>query len=98
MATTFDSTYSVVPVGSFANAVAVTPTDGTGANGGISDANGNHITSAALYVGGAGALKVIMANGVTVTFSAVPAGTTIPIQVTQVLHTGTAATAIVALY
>lgn len=51
----------------------------------------------AVYVGGAGALAVTI-NGVNVTFAAVPAGTTLPISVTKVLSTGTAATSIVALY
>ena len=52
----------------------------------------------AIYVGGAGALAVTMAGGGDVTIAAVPAGTTLPISVTKVLSTGTAATSIVALY
>lgn len=51
-----------------------------------------------LFVGGAGAVKVTMKNGTDVTFSAVPAGTTLLISVTKVYSAGTTATAIVALY
>ena len=68
-------------------AVAVTP----------HDTNALAATTRAVYVGGAGALTVTMANGVNATFAAVPAGTTLPIRVTHVLATGTAATSIVAL-
>lgn len=56
-----------------------------------------HVTRA-LYVGGAGALKVTMADGTTVTFAAVPAGTTIPIRVKKVFDDVTDATSIVALW
>jgi len=52
----------------------------------------------AVYVGGAGALTVTMHDGTNATFAAVPAGTTLPISVTKILSTGTAATSIVALY
>jgi hypothetical protein len=52
----------------------------------------------AIYVGGAGALAVIM-NGdtVAVTFSAVPAGTYLDISVTKVMATNTTATLILGL-
>lgn len=57
-----------------------------------------------LYVGGAGNLVVVMAAdqtssgaGTAVTFTAVPAGTVLPLRARRVLATGTA-TAIVALY
>ena len=50
-----------------------------------------------LYVGGTGNLSVVMAeDGNTVLFSAVPAGSILPIQVVQVLA-ATTATLIVAL-
>ncbi|ADE12142.1 spike base protein, RCAP_Rcc01079 family [Sideroxydans lithotrophicus] len=46
-----------------------------------------------LWVGGAGNVKVDMANGQTgVTFTAVPAGTLLKIAVTKVYATGTTAT------
>lgn len=51
----------------------------------------------ALWVGGAGALAVHDLEGNPVTFTAVPAGTLLPITVARVLSTGTVATAIVAL-
>lgn len=54
-----------------------------------------------LYIGGAGDLTVEMLNpesvSATVVFSAVPAGTVLPIGVERVLATGTTATLIVAL-
>lgn len=71
----------------YRNAAAVTPHDTNAI-----------ATTAALYVGGAGAVKVDMASGATVTFSAVPAGAILPIQVIRVYATGTAATNILALY
>ncbi len=55
-------------------------------------------TTRALFVGGAGDVAVTMAAGGNVTFTAVTAGTTIPIAVTKVLSTGTSATNIVALW
>jgi hypothetical protein len=51
----------------------------------------------ALFIGGAGALVVTMADGVDVTFGAVPAGTLLPIRVRRVKSTGTVASSIVAL-
>lgn len=50
----------------------------------------------AIYVGVAGAIKVIMANGETATFSNVPVGV-FPIAVTRVFSTGTAATGLIGL-
>jgi hypothetical protein len=71
------------------SALAVTPNDGTdlpqpGTRG--------------IWVGGAGTLKVDMLASGTVTLSAVPAGTFLPIRVKRVYATGTSATLIVALY
>ena len=51
-----------------------------------------------IYVGGAGNVKVDLVDGGTVTFSAVPVGTILPIQATRVYATGTTATLMVALY
>lgn len=70
-------------------AFAVTPADAT------------YLTSVrGLYIGGAGDVTVEMLNpetaGATVTFSAVPVGTVLPIAVERVLATGTTATLIVA--
>lgn len=54
-------------------------------------------TTRALYIGGAGDVVVKMAGGATLTFSAVPVGTLLPIQVTQV-RDATTATLVLALY
>lgn len=72
----------------FAAATAITPHDGTD----LVD-----VPTSAVYVGGAGALKVTMASGDTVTFTALPIGFH-NLQVTRIWATGTAATNIMALY
>lgn len=51
----------------------------------------------ALYVGGAGNLVAVNELGEAITFTAVPAGTILPIQAKRVNATNTTATAIVAL-
>ena len=54
--------------------------------------------SRALWVGGtSGTITAIMADGTTVLFSGVPTGTLLPIRVSRVKATGTAATLIVAI-
>lgn len=70
-------------------AVAVTPSDTVDLVDG---------PTKAVFVGGAGALKVTMLDGDECTFGAVPAGTTVPIQAKRIWSTGTGATSIVALY
>lgn len=50
-----------------------------------------------LWIGGTGAVAVVMMDGDTVTFAAVPANKTLDIRVTKVKSTGTTATNIVAL-
>lgn len=52
----------------------------------------------AVFVGGAGALKVRMSSGKTVTLTGVLAGAWLPLSVTKVFRTGTTATNIVALW
>jgi len=52
----------------------------------------------ALYIGGAGDLKVTMAYGTEVTFSGLSAGSILPIQVTKCFATGSTATLVLALY
>ena len=69
-------------------AIAVTP----------SDATDLEAATRGLYIGTAGALKVITAGGDTVTLAAVPAGSILPLSVTRVLATGTDADDIVALW
>lgn len=54
-------------------------------------------TTRGLYVGGAGDVAVTMAGGGNVTFTAVSAGSTLPIRVTHVLAASTA-TGIVAIW
>ena len=76
-------------VGPAENAAAVTPADGADL------AN----STRALFVGGAGAVKVDMVGGTTgVTLTGVVAGSVLPIRVSRVYSTGTTATNIVALY
>lgn len=53
--------------------------------------------SRAIYIGGTGNLNVVMQDGTTVLFSAIPVGTILPIRVTRVLSTSTTATLIVAM-
>jgi len=70
------------------NAFAVTPNDST------------DLTHAAraLFVGGAGNVKVDTLGGDTVTFTGVLAGFVLPVRVLRVYSTGTTATNIVAVY
>lgn len=81
-----------------ATAAAITPADGTNLP----------VPTKAIYVGGAGDIKVDMqgscanpnvsnGDGGTVTFKAVPVGTVLPIRVTRVYAAGTTATLLLAL-
>lgn len=56
------------------------------------------IMTRALYVGGAGNLRVLTAGGDDVTLSGIQAGSMIPIRVVKVFATSTTATAIVGLW
>lgn len=71
-----------------ANAAAVTPNDSADLTN----------VSRSLYVGGAGNVKVDMADVGTVTFTGVVAGSILPIRVKRVYSTGTTATTILVLY
>ena len=71
----------------YKKAAAVTPSDSTVL-----------AATRGLYVGSAGALKVTTKSGDDVTFGAVTAGALLPLSVTKVFSTGTAASNIVALY
>jgi hypothetical protein len=51
-----------------------------------------------LYVGGTGAVSVVTLGGDIITFAAVPAGVTLPIQVVKLRATGTTATQVNALW
>lgn len=55
-------------------------------------------TPSVVYVGATGNVKVNTAQGDTVTFSNVPSGGVIPVQVTRVWATGTTATNMVRIY
>lgn len=70
------------------HAFAVTPND---------SAELSYITRA-LYVGGAGSVAVVTAQGDAVTFVGVTAGSVLPVRVRKVNATGTSATNIVGLY
>ena len=59
---------------------------------------GPETNGCALYVGVAGDVKVKMSSGKDIIFTAVPAGSFMPINVTKVYETGTDATNIVALW
>jgi hypothetical protein len=52
----------------------------------------------ALYVGGAGDLRVTMRGGETVTFAGVAGGTLIPVRASRVLASGTTASGILGLW
>jgi hypothetical protein len=67
--------------------VAVTPSDATV----LAPTRG-------LWVGGAGAVAVVMLDGTTAVFSGVAAGTQLDLCVSKVLSTGTVGTLILALY
>lgn len=58
----------------------------------------NLATPSVVYVGGTGNVKVTTAQGSTVTFSGVPAGAVIPVQVLRVWSTDTTATNMVAIF
>jgi len=55
-------------------------------------------TARGIYVGGEGDVSVVTAGGSSVTFSAIAAGTVLPVIVARVMATGTTATDIVALW
>lgn len=67
---------------------AVTPNDSTDLT----------IIARALYVGGAGNVKINAADGSTATFVGVLAGSIIPVRAARVYSTDTTATNIVAIY
>jgi hypothetical protein len=63
-----------------------------------SSQTGNGNTGCYLYIGGSGNVSVVTIGGDEVIFNAVPAGTTLPIQVLKVKSTGTTATLINSLW
>ena len=83
--------YNKLQVG---RAAAVTPSNTVN----IPAITGGSNNGCVLYVGGAGNLKVLTVGGDEVTFTAIPVGTFVPVQVLKVFATGTTATNIVALW
>lgn len=63
----------------------------------VAPSDGTRVRALALWVGGAGDLRVEFATGEVETLRNVPAGALLPIEVQRVLWTGTTATHIVAL-
>ncbi|OAM78577.1 spike base protein, RCAP_Rcc01079 family [Devosia elaeis] len=61
------------------------------------DTNALPETTRAIYVGGFGALRLVLASGTEITFANLPAGTALPVRATHVRATGTSATDIVGL-
>lgn len=69
------------------SALAVTP----------SDTIDMFLVSRGVYVGAAGPLTCVMADGSTVTFGNVPGGSILPIRAARIMATGTTASAIAQL-
>lgn len=89
MAATDDfSTFNTGLDSPYGHAAAVTP----------HDTNELSNVTRAIYVGGAGNLKVTTVNGEDVTFNSVPAGTVLRIRTKKVFSTGSTATNIVAIW
>lgn len=81
--TNYSPTFPMFPAG----AEAVTPNDSV-----------NLANPSVIYVGVAGNVQVTTANGDIVTFTAVPGGSVIPVQVIRVWATSTTATSLVRIY
>ena len=69
------------------NAEAVTPSD-----------TANLSAPSVIYVGGTGNVRVLTAQGTDVTFSGMPAGAVVPVQVIRVYATNTTATLLVRVF
>jgi hypothetical protein len=77
--------------------VAITTSD-TIAIGETTAGDGNARVPRAIYVGGAGNIVAVMADGRTATFNGAAAGSVLPIQPVRINATSTTATNLVALY
>lgn len=88
MATDNDSSARPGLIGPCENVAIVTPSDGSDLSN----------TTRALFVGGAGDVKVTTKGGQTVTLAGVAAGSVLPLRVERVWATGTTATNIAALW
>tara|TARA_R100000278_G_C5463842_1_gene161903 strand:+ start:121 stop:624 length:504 start_codon:yes stop_codon:yes gene_type:complete len=90
------------------NAAGINGTDGSVADiaGGGGNASvkirttfpGSDERGACIYVGGSGAVEVLLEGGSTVIFAGVPSGAFLPILAKQVISTNTTATDMLALY
>lgn len=72
----------------FREPFAITPSD---------TVNFSRETHGGIYVGGTGDVVAVLYDGSTVTFTAVPAGTILPVRAIRVNATGTTATNLVGL-
>lgn len=81
--TNYSPTFPMFPGG----AAAVTPSDSI-----------NLTYPSVIYVGSTGNVKVTTAQGDVVTFSSLPTGFVIPVQVIRVWSTGTTASSLIAIY
>ncbi len=78
-------------------ALSVTPSDTVDIPS-VSSQDGRGNNGCVLYVGSSGDLKIKTAGGDVVTFTGIPAGTFLPVQVLRVYSTGTSAGSIIALW
>ena len=62
------------------------------------DSNELTFVTRAIYVGGAGAIKLTTVKGDTLTFTALPVGTLLPVRAKIVFSTNTTATNLLALW
>ncbi len=81
--TNYSPTFPMFP----GDAAAVTPSD-----------TRNFAEPSVLFIGTTGAVRVLTAQGSDVTFSAVPGGTILPLQVLRVYASGTSALNIVRIF
>lgn len=85
------------PFASFSKAVAISKSDTVNFDGSVSTYGENVLSCDAIWVGGAGAMVVVLQNGVTASLTCA-AGTLVPIRAIRVNSTSTGSTLMVALY
>lgn len=81
---------------SFNRGVSITPSNTVNIDG-TTGTSTKPTTFSAVYIGGAGALSVVLENGVAVSFT-VPSGYVLPVRCIRVNSTDTTASALIALY
>ncbi|MCY4333174.1 MAG: hypothetical protein OXC60_00675 [Litoreibacter sp.] len=82
------SNFPTTPISPARNGEQVSPSDSTDLSQ----------VSRALYIGQGGDLNVVMADGATILFEAVPGGSLLPVRAERVTASGTSASGIVALW